>query len=75
MFKDCIIGFIVSGVAVDISVNGDDIKRKSPIGWRGVIGVIVPFTPVIDRFSGGFVFIEVIPDLLGVISKGSDDSG
>lgn len=64
----CTVGVVITWVAVDKSVQHYCVEGHSPIGWRWVEGMILPFAPVVERISSCLIGIEVERNLVGVIS-------
>ena len=69
MLKDSTVGLIVGRIAIHISIDGENVKGESPVGRGRVVFVIVPLTPVVGGFRGSLVLVEVVPYVIGVISK------
>ena len=63
------IGIVVAGVTVDIPIEEDCVEGKSPVRRRGMVGVIRPASPVVERRNSRGVFIQVEANLGWVISE------
>ncbi len=69
MFELCPICIIVSGVPVDESIEQDRIKGQSPIWWRRIERMILPFSPVVYGSISCLISINIVCDLRRIITK------
>ena len=68
-FELSAIGIVVVGVTVDISVQEDCVEREAPIRRRGMIRMIRPASPVVDRRDGRGVLVQVEANLGWIIPE------
>jgi hypothetical protein len=50
------------------------VERKSPVAWRRVVGVVLPCSGIVKRVDGRLVLIQVVSNILLVVSKSYNHS-